>query len=110
MTGREAASRLAAIGAAAASALVSSCLPQPVLALPIQCAAPAAMARLLAEKYGERIVFRGDIAGGRLTEIHVSRRGTFTVTVTVPGENRTCIVVGGEKFRPAEPPQAGEES
>ncbi len=71
------------------------------------CGDREGIVKQLAERYGERPVWRGLDYRGQLVELFASKSGTWTIIVTVPGMP-SCLVAGGEGSQPLEPPPSGK--
>lgn len=63
-----------------------------------QCAPhPEALARVLADRFGERVSAYGVDAVGSLVQVYAAEAGNWTIAVTRP-DGVTCIVSAGEAW------------
>lgn len=89
------------------AALALAPLPRPAQAQAAPCATHEAMARLLADRWGEtRRTVALDSTGAMVEMWASDDTGTWTLTVTRPG-GPTCMVAAGTAWEAVKPP-AGE--
>lgn len=78
-------------------------------AAPANCAAHTDVTARLAEIYGERRQAMGVANGNTILEIFASdNSGSWSITVTKPGEE-TCLVAAGQGFRVEAAPPVAED-
>ena len=72
------------------------------------CAPTETVRKSLSERYSEVVVMRG-LVDQRLFEIWSDGSGGFTVTMTHPNADMTCMIAAGHSLHEVEPKKPSEE-